>query len=165
MKKFLRIFLVVIVVVFIAIQFFKPKRNIQTAPSPNDIVAHFNVPTDVQNVLYRSCYDCHSNNTTYPWYANVQPAAWWLDDHVQEGKKELNFNEFSKYRLRRQYRKLKEIIDQVKEGEMPLESYTFVHRDAKLTQIERELLMNWAGATMDTMKVRFPMDSLVAAKK
>ncbi|WP_207492294.1 heme-binding domain-containing protein [Aridibaculum aurantiacum] len=163
--KILKKLLLVLLVAFIIIQFFRPEKNIQTTPSPNDLVAHYTVPADVQNVLYKACYDCHSNHTNYPWYANVQPVAWWLDDHIQEGKKELNFSEFAGYRLRRQYHKFEETIEQVKEGEMPLDSYTKLHSEAKLTQQERELLVSWAGNMMESMRAKYPMDSLVAPKK
>ena len=164
MKIFKKI-LIVLLVVFIIIQFFRPEKNVQTTISSNDIVAHMAVPTNVQNILYKACYDCHSNTTTYPWYAEVQPAAWWLDDHIKEGKKELNFNEFASFRLRRQFHKLEEITEVIKDKEMPLESYTVIHSDADLTQEERETLISWAGATMETMRAKYPMDSLMAPKK
>lgn len=164
MKIFKKV-LIVLLVVFIIIQFFRPEKNVQTTISSNDIVAHMAVPVNVQNILYKACYDCHSNNTTYPWYAEVQPAAWWLDDHIKEGKKELNFNEFASFRLRRQFHKLEEITEVVKSKEMPLESYTVIHSDADLTQEERETLISWAGATMETMRAKYPMDSLMAPKK
>ena len=164
MKIFKKV-LIVLLVLFIIIQFFRPEKNVQTTISSNDIVAHMAVPVNVQNILYKACYDCHSNNTTYPWYAEVQPAAWWLDDHIKEGKKELNFNEFASFRLRRQFHKLEEITEVVKSKEMPLESYTVIHSDADLTQEERETLVSWAGATMETMRAKYPMDSLMALKK
>lgn len=164
MKIFKKI-LIFLLLVFIIIQFFRPEKNVQTTISSNDIVAHMAVPVNVQNILYKACYDCHSNNTTYPWYAEVQPAAWWLDDHIKEGKKELNFNEFASFRLRRQFHKLEEITEVIKDKEMPLESYTVIHSDADLTQEERETLISWAGATMETMRAKYPMDSLMAPKK
>ena len=164
MKIFKKI-LIFLLVVFIIIQFFRPEKNVQTTISSNDIVAHMAVPVNVQNILYKACYDCHSNNTTYPWYAEVQPAAWWLDDHIKEGKKELNFSEFASFRLRRQFHKLEEITEVIKDKEMPLESYTVIHSDADLTQEERETLISWAGATMETMRAKYPMDSLMAPKK
>ena len=101
------------------------------------------VPENVEQILVKACNDCHSNSTVYPWYAEVQPIAWWLDDHVKDWKKHLNFNEFASYRLAKQYHKLEEVFDEVKGGEMPLESYTVVHRDAKLTDEERTILMDW----------------------
>jgi hypothetical protein len=148
----------------IVIQFFQPKKNVAGAPSPNQIDAALSVPDDVKKVLQTSCYDCHSNNTAYPWYSRVQPVGWWLQHHVNEGKSELNFDEFGSYRLRRQYHKLEEIIEQVKKGEMPLSSYTLIHGDAKLSAAQQVMLTNWAAAQMDSMKARYPIDSLIKKK-
>lgn len=154
--------LIGLLVVFIAIQFFRPGKNLQATTPSTDLVKHFTVPADVQNILYKACYDCHSNHTNYPWYANVQPVAWWLDDHIREGKKELNFSDFANYRLRRQYHKLEETIEMVKEDQMPLESYTFIHNEARLTSTEKEALVKWADEAMATMRTKYPTDSLVA---
>lgn len=88
MKIFKRI-LLVLLVVLILIQFFRPQRNISASPSPADISTIYPVPANVGSILKKACYDCHSNNTNYPWYANVQPIAWWLNDHVEEGKRGL----------------------------------------------------------------------------
>jgi len=157
--------LIVLLVAFIIIQFFRPARNLQAGPFANDITTVATIPADVNSIMSKACYDCHSNNTKYPWYAHVQPVAWWLADHVEEGKHELNFNEFAAYRLRKQYHKLEETIEMVKEGEMPLKSYTWMHGNAKLTQQEKESIVNWASATMKSMEAKYPMDSLVAPKK
>ena len=112
----------------------------------------------------KACNDCHSNNTKYPWYASIQPAAWWLNDHVQDGKKHLNFSIYKSYNLRRQYHKMEEIIDEVKDNGMPLDSYTWIHRNAKLSTEEKTRLTNWAQSIMDTMKAKYPIDSLVKKK-
>lgn len=87
------IILITLLVVLVVIQFFHPAKNISTVKSPNDIAVLHNVPANVSTILDKACNDCHSNNTRYPWYNNIQPVAWWLDNHVQEGKGELNFNE------------------------------------------------------------------------
>jgi hypothetical protein len=150
-----------LLIALIIIQFFRPEKNKTEAPQPNDISNAYAIPGDVNQVLITACNDCHSNNTDYPWYSNIQPVAWWLDDHIRVGKKHLNFNEFLSYRLRKQYHKMEECIDMVKEKEMPLESYTIVHRDAKLTDEQRVAFVKWAGSVMDTMKARYPIDSLV----
>jgi len=112
--------------------------------SANDITKHFTVPDDVNQILKKACNDCHSNNTIYPWYMNIQPVGWWMADHVKDGKKELNFSEFGSYTPKRQHHKLEEVVDQVKEGEMPLDSYTWMHKEAVLTTQEKTLLVNWA---------------------
>lgn len=155
-----------LVIVLVVIQFFQPDKNIDSSgdPETNDVSNAISVPDSVQNVLQKSCYDCHSNNTDYPWYAEVQPVGWWLNHHIDEGKTELNFNEFSTYSLRRQYKKLEEIAEQVKEDEMPLSSYTLIHKDAILSKEQKMLITSWASAAMDSMKAHYPADSLLRKK-
>ncbi len=148
----------------ILLQFYRPKRNISAEPMPNDISQVFTVPGDVEAILKKSCNDCHSNNTFYPWYAELQPVRWWLDDHIAEGKKELNFNEFKTYRPGKQYNKLEEVVKMVKEDEMPLSSYTLIHTNAKLSKAEKNKLINWANDIRDTMKATYPIDSLERKK-
>jgi hypothetical protein len=111
------------------------------------------------------CNDCHSNLTRYPWYANIQPIASWLANHVNEGKRELNFSEFTKRKIAVQNHKFEEIIEMVKEGKMPLGSYTWVHRDAALTEAQKQTLTQWAQACMDTLQAQYPADSLVLKRK
>jgi hypothetical protein len=163
MKQILKKIGIILLIAFVIIQFFKPARNINTTPDAvkNDISAVMHVPADVQLILQTSCYDCHSNNSKYPWYANVQPVAWWLNHHIEEGKHEINFNEFATYRIRRQYRKMQEIVEQVQEGEMPMSSYTLIHGDATLNEAQKSSVINWAKATIDSMKAKYPTDSLV----
>jgi hypothetical protein len=156
--------LLALFVVLLVLQAFRPVKNV-SGNKENDISSLYPVPENVEQILVKACNDCHSNSTVYPWYAEVQPIAWWLDDHVKDGKKHLNFNEFASYRLAKQFHKLEEVFDEVKGGEMPLESYTVVHRDAKLTVEERNILMDWSVAVRDTMKARFPADSLIMKKK
>lgn len=162
-KIFKRIFQILFLI-FIVIQFIRPAKNRADNISNNDISKIYAVPADVEAILKSSCYDCHSNNTVYPWYAEVQPVAWWLADHVKEGKKELNFSEFASYRIGRQYRKLEEVNKQVKEGEMPLESYLWIHKNSKLSDEQKLTLANWVTAVRDTIKANYPADSLVRKK-
>jgi hypothetical protein len=115
----------------------------------------------VHHILKPSCYDCHSNNTVYPWYSKIQPVAWWLNDHIVEGKKEINFSEFASYRIGRQFKKLDEIVKQVKQGEMPLSSYTLMHRNGNVTTEQKLTITNWATAISDAIKAKYPADSLV----
>ena len=164
LKKILKITFQILLLAFIVIQFFRPAKNKAEEISKNDISKIYAVPADVQSILKTSCYDCHSNNTVYPWYAEIQPAAWWLADHVKEGKKELNFSEFASYKISRQYRKLEEINKEVKEGEMPLESYLWIHKNSKLRDEQKLILVNWVKAVMDTMKAKYPIDSLIKKK-
>ncbi len=160
MKKFFKRLFLVLLIVFIVIQFFRPEKNIATGVNANDITAKYTIPADVQQILKTSCYDCHSNNTNYPWYNNIQPVAWWLKSHIDEGKRDLNFSEFTSYRIGRQYRKLEEINKLVKEGEMPLESYTLIHTDAKLNEQQKLAVANWVTSLRDSIKAQYPEDSL-----
>ncbi len=165
MKTFFKRFLQILLLAFLAMQFFRPTKNTATALSSADITTKYTIPEDVHSILKRSCYDCHSNNTVYPWYSNIQPVAWFLADHVKEGKKELNFSEFASYRIGRQYRKLEEISHQLEEDEMPLSSYTIIHRDAKLSMPDKKIMYNWINTLRDSIKVQYPLDSLVRKSK
>jgi hypothetical protein len=156
--------LIFLVVVFIAIQFFRPKPNVSSQTSPNDIIHLSNASPAVSSILHKACYDCHSNNTRYPWYSKIQPVAWWLNNHIQEGKRHINYSEFGTFALRRQYKKLEETAEMVDKGEMPLSSYTLIHTDAKLTDTEKQMLITWANAIRDTMKAKYPADSLLKKK-
>lgn len=156
--------LVFLLVVLIVIQFFRPKKNISTTASPNNIAAVFNTPDDVKQILAVACNDCHSNNTRYPWYAEVQPIAWWLDDHVRDGKKDLNFDEYKTYSARRKYVRMEQTIDLVKKKEMPLSSYTWIHKDAILTSEQQEKLFSWAQGIRTIMEQSYPKDSLIRKK-
>ncbi len=141
MKKKIAWFLLIALIV---IQFIKPEKNQSTQKSPKDISTVAAVPANVQTILDKACNDCHSNNTRYPWYSNIQPVAWWLANHVNEGKGELNFSEFAGYSPKKQAHKLEETIEMVKEGEMPLDSYTWTHKDAVLTNDEKLAISGWA---------------------
>jgi hypothetical protein len=160
LKKILLLLLAAMVI----IQFFHPVKNIAAGEQPNSIATVTNVPADVKTILEKACNDCHSNNTVYPWYSKIQPVDWWLTDHINEGKREINFDEFATYNPRRQYRKMEEVIKQVKEGEMPLNSYTWIHKDAILTDTEKTLLINWAEGIRTEMKTKYPADSLESKK-
>jgi len=160
MKKFFKRFFLFLLVVFVAIQFFRPAKNRSETVSTHDISTKYAVPQDVMASLKTSCYDCHSNNTNYPWYNNIQPVAWWLASHVEDGKKDLNFSEFTSYRIGRQYIKLEQINDLVKKDEMPLESYTWIHKNAILNEEQKLAIANWVTVLRDNMKAQYPADSL-----
>lgn len=130
--------------VFIIIQFIKPVKNQSDAVTPNDIFANFQSENSTKQLIRTACYDCHSNNTVYPWYAEIQPLAWWLADHVKEGKSELNFSEFATYKPKKADHKLEEVIEMIQEGEMPLKSYTLIHDNAKLSDGQKKAIITWA---------------------
>tara|TARA_R110000851_G_scaffold179940_1_gene327072 strand:+ start:20410 stop:20862 length:453 start_codon:yes stop_codon:yes gene_type:complete len=141
--KIVKIIAIVLLVVFVGIQFIPSSGNQSDSVPETDFMLVNNVPKNIQNKLQVSCYDCHSNNTQYPWYNKVQPVAWFLEDHIKEGKAELNFNEWDSLSTRRKTSKLRSIIKQIENGEMPLDSYTFIHRDAKFSEAEAEEIINW----------------------
>ena len=159
-----KIFLLLLITLA-GIQFFHPKKNISAEASSSHISKKYSVPDDVRQILSASCYDCHSNNTNYPWYFSVQPVAWWLNDHIEEGKEHLNFDEFSSYSPRRQFRKFEQIKEEVEENEMPLESYTLMHPNAELSPEKVQKLVLWSEMQMDKMKSEYPPDSLMKKKQ
>ncbi len=133
-----------IVVMLMVIQFIKPDKNVTAGEQKNAIGTKYTVPDTVANILAVACYDCHSNNTRYPWYYKIQPVTWWLSDHINEGKLNLNFDEFTTYSLKRQDKKLKDLIASQKEGWMPIDSYKWIHENSKLTDAQKQTLINWA---------------------
>ena len=137
-------FLLGLAVLLVAAQFVRPARNMSATVSPNDISVRYPVPAAVQTLLRRSCYDCHSNNTRYPWYAGVQPVRWWLDRHINDAKRHLNFSEYSVYPAKRAAKKAGEIASELKEHEMPLPSYLWLHAEARLTDADIALLTDWS---------------------
>ncbi|MBL7763755.1 MAG: heme-binding domain-containing protein [Chitinophagaceae bacterium] len=156
--------LVFLLVILIIIQFIHPSRNKSQGEQANNISKIYSVPPGIKTIMDKACADCHSNNTIYPWYSKIQPIDWWMTNHVNEGKRELNFDEFTTYNLRRQYHKLEEVIEQVKEGEMPLNSYTWVHKNAILTSAEKDSIISWAEGIRTAMKNKYPIDSLERKK-
>lgn len=156
---------IILLIALVVIQFIRPAKNIAATPAEHHISKLYAVPVDVEQTLIKACYDCHSYNTKYPWYSNIQPAAWWLNDHIKDGKRHLNFDEFTNYRVAKQYKKLEECIEETKEGEMPLESYTIIHKDAVLTEAEKLAFATWCETVRDSIKAQYPADSLVLPKR
>ena len=150
--KIVKIIALVLLVCFVGIQFMPTKLNQSNTVPKTDFVLVNNAPKNIGTLLQESCYDCHSNNTQYPWYNKIQPVAWFLEDHINEGKEELNFNEWDAYSNRRKNSKLKSIISQVKDDEMPLASYTLIHKDAKLSNSEKTLIIDYMKNLKETLK-------------
>lgn len=124
-------------------QLLQPTRNISEGPYENDISKVYAVPVNVQNVLTQKCYDCHSNNTDYPWYIHIQPIGWWMASHIKEAKDELNFNEFKTYNQKKASHKLEEVMEVLEDGAMPIKSYVWLHSEAKVTPEEVQSINNW----------------------
>ena len=152
-KKLFKKVLVAILILFVLLQFIRPKKNVGLAATATDITHFVQVPDTVLSILKNSCYDCHSNYTNYPWYAEISPMSLLLARHIRLGKKELNFSDFSQYNRRRTKSKLSSIGEQVEQREMPLKSYLLIHRNAALSDDEIKLIDNWtesAKAELDS---------------
>lgn len=160
MKKFLKTLLVIIIVAFVIIQFIRPSKSTGTHPEEMAIANVVEVPDQVMQTLKGACYDCHSNEVTYPWYWNVQPTAWILADHIEDGQRHLNFSAFGSYNLRRQYKKLDEIREEMEHGEMPINSYKWLHKSARLTDAQKQEVYNWVEKVRQSMEAKYPIDSL-----
>ena len=135
-------------------QLYQPARN---ESYEQELTANFtkmyDVPINVETILRTSCYDCHSYNTNYPLYSYIQPARFFMEEHIKDGKKDLNFNEFGRYSKRKQGNKLEAIVKQIKSDEMPLASYTLIHKNAILTPTQKEEIINWIKKTKDSLSV------------
>ncbi len=149
-RKFKKIALVFFLV-FVAIQFYQPKQNISNSfDIGKNFANNYNVPPSVLNSLQIACYDCHSNNTKYLWYDYIQPARMFVENHIKNGKGELNFNEFASYSNRKQQSKLEAISKEIKSGDMPLNSYTLLHSEANLKEEEKEAIITWIDKTLNS---------------
>ena len=148
-------------VILVVIQFI-PMNNEEVNSNEFEISKNFEVPDHVATLLQGACNNCHSNTTTYPWYANLQPIGFWLKHHVDEGKEHLNFSEFTSLPLRVQNHKFEEIVEMVESKEMPLPSYTYfgLHPEANLSDGDRKVLVEWAKEQMANMAATYPADSL-----
>ncbi|MCF6351389.1 MAG: heme-binding domain-containing protein [Cyclobacteriaceae bacterium] len=129
---------------FVVMQFFRiDKTNPESDPNHSMFVVE-QMPQEVKSIIKTACFDCHSNQVTYPWYSNVAPVSWLVKDHINEARDELNFSEWGTYTMKRKLHKLEEIEEEVGEGEMPLPSYLLAHSNAKLTKEQKNKLIIWA---------------------
>lgn len=144
----------IVLIILVGIQFIRPARNEGQADTPQDITHSVQVPAQVLTTLKASCYDCHSNHTTYPWYTNIQPIGLWLNNHVNEGKHHLNFSDFASYDQKRMAHKLEETAEEIEEGHMPLPAYTLIHTDTKLSKEQVAELVSWAKSQQQAVLAR-----------
>ncbi|WP_178984905.1 heme-binding domain-containing protein [Winogradskyella helgolandensis] len=150
--KIVKIIAIVLLAAFVSIQFIPTTRNQSEIVPKTDFMLVNDVPNDIKNKLQVSCYDCHSNNTQYPWYNKVQPVAWFLEDHIQEGKVELNFSDWDSLSNRRKLSKLRSIIKQIESDKMPLESYKLIHKDAEFSEEEKSIIIKWVTQLKDSLQ-------------
>ena len=143
-KKIIQILLIAIVAAVIILQFFRIDKSNPPVVQSETLEATTAVPPDISLIIGRSCNDCHSNQTIYPWYSNVQPMAWMLKSHIDDGRRNMNFSLWATYAPKRQSKKFEQICDEVASKEMPLPSYLWIHRDAVLSDTEATALCDWA---------------------
>jgi hypothetical protein len=151
MKKALKWFAVVLVVLFLAAQVYRPSRTNPPVDQSKTLQANAHVTPEAASILERSCKDCHSSETRWPWYSNVAPISWFLRSHVDEGRRQLSFSDWGTYAPRKRERKLHEMCEQVESGEMPIRSYLPLHPSAKLTDEDRRVLCEWAHTEEDRL--------------
>lgn len=139
MKKIIYAF----IALFVLLQFFQIDKTNPETEENNDFIKMYNPPTEIANHIQAACYDCHSNKTSYPWYSNLQPVGWFLKNHIDEGRRELNFSEFGSYSAKKQAHKLEECEELIGDNEMPLKSYTITHKEAVLTDVQKKMVMDY----------------------
>ena len=147
--RIFKIILVCLAAVFVLIQFVRIDRSNPPIVAARTIETVINVPPDIQQIMSRSCNDCHTNKTIYPWYSQVAPVSWWLRDHIDHGRSHLNMSEYGGYELRQQEHKLEEICEQVDAGLMPLPSYLIMHRNAALSDGDKKAICEWTKVESD----------------
>lgn len=144
-----KLILMVLLAVLLLIQLVRPQKNTAAIPAGKAFVDTFKVSEQVNAILAVSCYDCHSNNTDYPWYSEIQPMAWFMDKHIKDGKEKLNFDELSSYGSRRLNSKFTQITKQIEQDKMPLNSYLWMHEGARLSMEDKRLLVDYFNSLTD----------------
>ena len=143
-----------LLVVLLVAQFFSPDKNEGNLESLTTFIAETSPPDNVHIILKTTCFDCHSDVTRYPWYNKITPVNYWIADHVRHGKEELNFSEWKSYSLKRKEHKMEEVYEEVEEKHMPLESYTWMHTEAKLTDDQIKEVVDWAKKVQSDYKLQ-----------
>lgn len=151
MKKLL----IIILVAFVIIQFFPIDKTNAPLNSGMDFLKIKSTKPEIAQLIRTSCYDCHSDETKYPWYSSIAPASWWLKNHIEEGRSNLNFSIFATYEPKRQIHKMEECIEMIEKKEMPLESYFVGHQDAKLTDAQRQQIIKYFKQQIEETKMKF----------
>ena len=141
--KILKKILISLLVVLVIAQFFGPEKNDGDMATVASFLEETNPPQDVKKILETTCFDCHSAKSTYPWYNAITPVNYWLDEHIQDGKKHLNFSKWNEYSLKKKEHKMDELHEEVEEGEMPLNSYTWTHSEANLSPAQIAAVVTW----------------------
>ncbi|MEJ8589764.1 heme-binding domain-containing protein [Riemerella anatipestifer] len=127
----------------VILQFFQIDKTNPPVDKGMDFAQIKKMPESTANILKSACYDCHSNETKYPWYTNIQPVAWFVKEHIDDGRKRLNFSTFATYSPEKQAEKIEESIEEIEKGGMPLESYLLAHPEAKLSDSQKQELVSF----------------------
>lgn len=154
MKKLFKRIFFGLFIVFVGIQFIPTKLNVSTEIYKSDFMNIYEVPKNISAKIKVSCYDCHSNNTAYPWYNRIQPVTWYLNKHINHGKEEVNFNAFGNYSERRQLAKLSSIIREIEADKMPLSSYLNMHENAEINNAEKKELLIFFEDLKNTLELK-----------
>ncbi|MBP7954485.1 MAG: heme-binding domain-containing protein [Parabacteroides sp.] len=139
----LKLIFMVLLVVVLLMQLARPQKNTAAVPAGKAFIDTFKVNEQVNAILAVSCYDCHSNNTNYPWYSEIQPMAWLMEKHIIDGKEKLNFDDLPPYGSRKFNSKVSQITKQIEQGKMPLDSYLWMHKGARLNTEDKKLLIDY----------------------
>lgn len=141
-----------LILLFVTIQFFQIDKTNPKIDESQDFIKIHNPSPEIAEKIKASCYDCHSNESKYPWYTNIQPVGWWVKNHIDEGKHHLNFSEFDSYSAKRQSHKMEECYELIEEDEMPLKSYTIAHKEAILDDATKEQLITYFKEMEEKLK-------------
>lgn len=134
---------IAVVGILVIMQFFGIDKTVKPVNKETDFLATMQPPAEIAKLIKTSCYDCHSEQTEYPWYTNVAPISWWIGHHIEEGREHLSFSNWAKYDQKKAIHKLEEFYEEVEEGEMPLNSYTWMHAEASLSKEDKDKMLNW----------------------
>ena len=138
---------ILVLIILIIMQLIQPKRNISDEGlGENDISKVYDIPVELHQTFQRKCYDCHSNNTHYPWYFHIQPIGWWLAAHIHDAKEDLNFSDFKNYSAKQASHALEELEEVVDERSMPLKAYTMFHEDTEITDADEKAIKAWLAS-------------------
>jgi hypothetical protein len=149
MKKILKIAAIALFIGFIAIQFVRPEKTNPPTNPADTIQATMQIPENAQSILKRSCNDCHSHDSVYPFYSNIAPISWQVIDHINDGRKHLNFSVWNTYDTKKKKRKLEGICEEMQSGEMPMSQYTLIHRDAIVSADDIKVVCDWTTAEVE----------------
>lgn len=151
MRKWKKIFWYLLIGIFILIQLYPVNQPEVILNNPNDLLKNVDMPDNISSFLKEACYDCHSNETVYPWYANISPVKWMVYDHINEGREELNFSEWNTISKIDKAELLDDIATNVIEKEMPLKFYPIMHPKAKLNEDDRQAISDWAEMYLEEL--------------